>query len=224
MSDGKVYPAASGAVEHASSTGIRLALKLRHKKKGVLQRYGLALGLAALALLIRGALPVPIGTTIYQLPLAAVVLSGWLGGRGPGLLASLICTTGIVYWFVPPVNSFEMSPDYRLAVAIFVGLCLLLTEFGEARWRVKRALEESEARLRVRQEMLDLAQKAARAVAFDWYIGARESENHWSPELEAMYGLEPGTFDRTVRRLEEACPSRRLAVGKARHQACAGIG
>jgi PAS domain S-box-containing protein len=34
-------------------------------------------------------------------------------------------------------------------------------------------------------------------VAFDWYIGARESENRWSPELEAMYGLEPGTFDGT---------------------------
>ena len=49
--------------------------------------------------------------------------------------------------------------------------------------------------LRARQEMLDLAQTAARAVAFDWYIGARESENRWSPELEAMYGLEPGTLD-----------------------------
>ena len=54
-----------------------------------------------------------------------------------------------------------------------------------------------EAELRARQELLDLAQKAARAVAFDWYIGARESENRWSPELEAMYGLEPGTFDGT---------------------------
>jgi PAS domain S-box-containing protein len=59
--------------------------------------------------------------------------------------------------------------------------------------------KHAEAELRARQELLDLAQKAARAVAFDWYIGARETENHWSPELEAMYGLEPGTFDRTYR-------------------------
>ena len=58
-------------------------------------------------------------------------------------------------------------------------------------------LWQAEQELRARQEMLDLAQKAARAVAFDWYIGARESENRWSPELEMMYGLEPGTFDRT---------------------------
>ena len=52
-----------------------------------LKRYGLALACAVLALLIRGALPVPEGTTVYQLPLAAVVLSAWLGGRGPGICA-----------------------------------------------------------------------------------------------------------------------------------------
>jgi hypothetical protein len=33
--------------------------------------------------------------------------------------------------------------------------------------------------------LLDLAQKAARAVAFDLNIGTRESQNAWSPELEA---------------------------------------
>jgi PAS domain S-box-containing protein len=59
--------------------------------------------------------------------------------------------------------------------------------------------KRAEAELRARQDLLDLAQNAARAVAFDWYIGARETENHWSPELERMYGLEPGTFDRTER-------------------------
>jgi PAS domain S-box-containing protein len=58
-------------------------------------------------------------------------------------------------------------------------------------------LRRAEQEVRARQDMLDLAQEAARAVAFDWYIGARESENRWSPELKAMYGLEPGTFDRS---------------------------
>ena len=57
----------------------------------------------------------------------------------------------------------------------------------------KRAEEE----LRSRQEMLDLAQKAARAVAFEWRIGSGEGQNRWSPDLEAMYGLTPGTYDGT---------------------------
>ena len=53
----------------------------------------------------------------------------------------------------------------------------------------------AEAELRSRQEMLDLAQKAARAVAFEWRIGAGEGQNRSSPDLEAMYGLAPGSYD-----------------------------
>ncbi len=52
-----------------------------------------------------------------------------------------------------------------------------------------------EAELHSRQEMLDLAQKAARAVAFDWHIDTAEGENRWSPDLEVMYGLKPGSYD-----------------------------
>jgi PAS domain S-box-containing protein len=55
----------------------------------------------------------------------------------------------------------------------------------------KLALEE----LKAKQELLDLAQKAARAIAFDWQI--QRERNTWSPEQEALYGLEPGTFDGT---------------------------
>ena len=44
-----------------------------------------------------------------------------------------------------------------------------------------------------KQELLSLAQKAARAMAFDWYI--QQKVNTWTPEQEALYGLAPGTFD-----------------------------
>jgi len=53
----------------------------------------------------------------------------------------------------------------------------------------KCALEK----LQGNQDLLDLAQKAARAMAFDWYI--QEPINTWSPEQESLYGLAPGTFD-----------------------------
>lgn len=48
-------------------------------------------------------------------------------------------------------------------------------------------------KLQGNQDLLDLAQKAARAMAFDWYI--QEPINTWSPEQESLYGLAPGTFD-----------------------------
>ena len=53
----------------------------------------------------------------------------------------------------------------------------------------QRAVEQLEAE----QELLDLAQKSARAMAFDWHI--QQEINVWSPEQEALYGLPPGSFD-----------------------------
>ena len=69
----------------------------------------------------------------------------------------------------------------------------------------QRAVEQLEAE----QELLDLAQKSARAMAFDWYI--QQEVNVWSPEQEALYGLPPGSFRRNVSELEEADLPARLA-------------
>ena len=66
---------------------------------------------------------------------------------------------------------------------------------GVIRDITERKLIEEE--LLRRQEMLDLAQKSARATAFEWRIGEGEGENRWSPDLEAMYGFAPGTYDGT---------------------------
>jgi PAS domain S-box-containing protein len=116
--------------------------------RDLLKRYGVALGLAGLALFLRGVLPFREGTAIYQLPLVAVLLSAWYGGRGPGLLASVICITGVLYWFVPPVKSFEISPDHALPLSIFIALCLLVAQFSAGRRRAEQALRVSEARFR----------------------------------------------------------------------------
>jgi len=112
-----------------------------------LKRYGVAVALPGLALTLRSVLPFPEGAGIYQLPLAAVVLSAWYGGRGPGLLASLISVIGAMY-LVPPAGSFAVHAEHALPLAIFAALCLLLTEFSAGRRRVERALGASEERFR----------------------------------------------------------------------------
>jgi signal transduction histidine kinase/DNA-binding response OmpR family regulator len=74
----------------------------------------------------------------------------------------------------------------------------------------------AEAALLARQEMLDLAQKAARAVAFEWRMGAGEGEKRPWPELDAMYGLAPGTYDGTFEAWKELVhPEDRAAVKDA---------
>jgi PAS domain S-box-containing protein len=65
---------------------------------------------------------------------------------------------------------------------------------GVARNITERKRIEEE--LRSRQEMLELAQKSAGAVAFEWRIGADGLyRNRSSPELAAMYGVRPEALD-----------------------------
>ena len=112
-----------------------------------LKRYGVAVALPGVALILRSVLPFPEGAGIYQLPLAAVVLSAWYGGRGPGLLASVISLMGAMY-LVPPAGSFAVHADHALPLFIFAALCLLLTEFSAGRRRSEHELRGSEERFR----------------------------------------------------------------------------
>ena len=129
--------------EHSAWTGAGLAMHLPARMRDVLKRYGLALALASLTLFLRSQLPLREGNAVYQLPIAAVVLSAWYGGRGPGLFASLICATAILYRFIPPANSFELPPDYALGFFLFIALSGLA---GAGSWLCYfRALQLGEA-------------------------------------------------------------------------------
>jgi PAS domain S-box-containing protein len=55
--------------------------------------------------------------------------------------------------------------------------------------------KNAEAALHIANERLDLAQEAGNVGVYDVTIGGR---NYWTPQLERMFGLEPGTFDGTV--------------------------
>jgi PAS domain S-box-containing protein len=57
----------------------------------------------------------------------------------------------------------------------------------------KQAVE----RLQANRDLLALAQKSARAMAFDWYV--QKEVNYWSPDQEALHGLKPGSFDGTYK-------------------------
>lgn len=62
------------------------------------------------------------------------------------------------------------------------------------RKKAEYALYESEERLR-------LSQKAAKIGSFEWNI--QTGVNVWTPELEAMYGLQPGEFNKTEEAWEQ---------------------
>ena len=182
-----------------------------------LKRYGLALTFAALALLIRRALPVLEGTTVYQLPLAAVVLSAWLGGRGPGLCALLVCATGILYWLIPPADSLDLPQDYLLGFCLFIGLGVLLVEFSAARWRVERALQESDDRFR---------SMAGTVPQMLWFESVEPRELLYvSPRYEQIWGRPIRDLERNPQAWMEAIhPEDRSRVSDAYERWLAGEG
>jgi PAS domain S-box-containing protein len=63
------------------------------------------------------------------------------------------------------------------------------------RKKSEKKMKLAEEALRASEERLRLAQQVACIGAFEWNI--RTGVNTWTPELEAMYGLPPGAFDRT---------------------------
>jgi PAS domain S-box-containing protein len=91
-------------------------------------------------------------------------------------------------WFLFRVNPLR---DDSGRVVKWYGKNTDIDDLKRAEAQRDRTIEE----LRAKQELLDLAQKSARAMAFDWYV--QQEVNVWSPEQEALYGLVPGSFDGT---------------------------
>ncbi|HTN92464.1 MAG TPA: HAMP domain-containing sensor histidine kinase [Sorangium sp.] len=110
-------------------------------------RYGTALISGAIALLL--AAEAPPGMAL-KLPLVMfyavlIVASAWVGGLWPGLIATVLCTMGAVYW-IEPYRVFRIShPADILGVALFLLMGAALSALGESvvrSIRVERASRE----------------------------------------------------------------------------------
>ena len=74
----------------------------------VTKRYGLSVVLVLSALLVT--LLVRPETLVGPVFLLAVLLSAWLGGMGPGLVAARLATLTIDYFFLPPKYTLRFNP------------------------------------------------------------------------------------------------------------------
>ena len=85
----------------------------------------------------------------------AVIVSTWLGGLRPGLLAAGLGLTTAAYLFVPPRHAvWGTATPQLLSLGLYVMVCGAITAFGEGMWRGRRALEQRERAAREQAEML----------------------------------------------------------------------
>lgn len=98
---------------------------------------------------------------------AAAVLTAWLGGRGPGVLAAVLAALIVDWCFTPPLYSISLDSDLAIRVAVFALSGLLVGWLSERRRRMEDALRLSRDELeqRVRERTADLTRSNERLAA-----------------------------------------------------------
>lgn len=96
-------------------------------------RYAIAIFVAAAALYLRYLLTPLLGSrNPYHTVWVAVVFSAWYCGFGPSIVATVLETLGVWYWFLPPQHSFAIqnrSDAYGLVgFMVFSGAIIALGE------------------------------------------------------------------------------------------------
>jgi hypothetical protein len=120
------------------------------------RRYGLALATTGIALAVNNFLEPLLNENLFVLFLAAVFVSGWYGGLGPGLVSTTCSVLGIEYFFLSPVNSLRVeNPDDVVRLVLFAGVALGVTALNHRLRSAEeraRALATSEQETRLRSE------------------------------------------------------------------------
>ena len=97
-------------------------------------RYGLAIGLSSVVLLVTVLAPQLAREGVYALALAAIVVTAWYGGRGPGWLATLVSAVTTDYFLIHPIGAFWIASwEAAFVLTVFVVVAIMLVEFSETR-------------------------------------------------------------------------------------------
>src|SRR5436853_2588255 len=106
------------------------AAALRAIRSSAVARYALAVGIAAVGILVRLALDPVWGIRLPYITLfPAIMLSAWLGGLGPGIVTTLLCAAAAEYFWIEPSRSWAAdNTSDLLGLAVFVAVISGLNE------------------------------------------------------------------------------------------------
>jgi len=122
----------------------------RHSRE--LVGYGVAVAAVALALVIKVLFSGLGADHPFVLLPAAVIVSAWYGGRGPGLLAAVLAAIGADILFLPPAGIGIVSDDLFALVALLAEAILIVELTVRLRKARELARHEAESAELARRE------------------------------------------------------------------------
>ena len=120
--------------------------------------YLAAVLLVAAAAIITDQLRHRFPATPNSLFFCAVIVSAWLGGLGPGLLASLLSSTAIIFWLSPPTVASPNLASELPRFIVFLLASFFITWLCNRQKRAQDALQQArdELELRVQERTRDV--------------------------------------------------------------------
>jgi len=107
-------------------------------------RYGLSVLLVAICTAVT--MPLQVYGVRTSLFFPAVLLSTWYGGTGPGLLAVLLSTWSINFFFTEPFFEFQFSVQDIPTTVAFLLSALIISSWSGTRKRAENRLRDNEQR------------------------------------------------------------------------------
>jgi len=161
-----------------------------HQHLPTIQRYGLAvlsvsIALGAALLLQR----YNFRNVADPLFLLAIAISVWYGGRGPAILALVLSSFTVSYYFIEPIYTFYITRDDVPHFIIFILFASLLTWYSTVRRRIERDLRQARDTLQI--EMVERTQQASLLNLTHDTIFVRDMSDvitYWNRGAQELYG------------------------------------
>jgi len=182
---------------------------------GVVSRYGLAIAAVLAATAVRIAFNPILGMRAPYLGFTlAVVVAAWLGGRGPGLAATVLSALSVAWFFLEPSRSFVIfDPFAKWGLAFFVAIGAFISFVAGDLRQSLRARAEAEESMRQSEERLRLAVSGADLGI--WTANIETGELAASDRCLELFGVDRGRATTYRRLLAAVHPEDRDTVERA---------